>query len=50
MTLWTKTSSKSCYGWRSLSFHAGENRRVAVRVITQDGNAAEAVMSLPGDR
>ena len=38
------------HGWRSLSFSAGEHRRVAVRVITQDGNAAESVLSLPGSR
>ncbi len=35
------------HGWTSLPFDAGEHRRVAVRVIAQDGNASEIVLSLP---
>jgi adenine-specific DNA-methyltransferase len=36
------------HGWVSLPFDGGENRKVAVRVVAQDGNAAELVLSLPG--
>ncbi|MFR9780804.1 site-specific DNA-methyltransferase [Micromonospora sp. MS34] len=36
------------HGWASLPFDAGEHSRVAVRVIAQDGNAAEVVLPLPG--
>lgn len=35
------------HGWRSLPFDAGDHGRIAVRVIAQDGNAAEAVLPLP---
>jgi len=35
------------HGWTSLPFDASEHRRVAVRVIAQDGNAAEIVLPLP---
>lgn len=31
------------HGWESFPFASGEHARVAVRVITQDGNAAEVV-------
>lgn len=31
------------HGWESLPFDVGEHRRVAVRVVAQDGNAAELV-------
>ncbi|MFI7209471.1 site-specific DNA-methyltransferase [Micromonospora aurantiaca (nom. illeg.)] len=36
------------HGWTSLPFNAGEHYRVAVRVIAQDGNAAEVLLPLPG--
>ncbi|WP_319461256.1 site-specific DNA-methyltransferase [Micromonospora sp. RTP1Z1] len=36
------------HGWTSLPFNAGEHHRVAVRVIAQDGNAAEVLLPLPG--
>jgi adenine-specific DNA-methyltransferase len=35
------------HGWTSLPFDAGEHGKVAVRVIAQDGNAAEVVLPLP---
>jgi adenine-specific DNA-methyltransferase len=35
------------HGWTSLPFEAADHRRVAVRVIAQDGNAAEVVLPLP---
>lgn len=35
------------HGWTSLPFDAGNHGRVAVRVIGNDGNAAELVMDLP---
>lgn len=34
------------HGWTSLPFDSGENHRVAVRVIAQDGNTAEVVLPL----
>lgn len=34
--------------WTSLPFERGEHGQVAVRVIAQDGNAAEVVLTLPG--
>lgn len=34
--------------WTSLPFEAGDYGRVAVRVITDDGNASEVVLDLPG--
>ena len=36
------------HGWRSLPFEPGDHRRVAVRVIAQDGNAAEVVLAVEG--
>ena len=36
------------HGWTSLPFDKGEHAKVAVRVIAQDGNAAELVLDLPG--
>ncbi len=37
------------HGWTSLSFEAGQHQRVAVRVVAQDGNAAEVILPLsPG--
>jgi adenine-specific DNA-methyltransferase len=36
------------HGWTSLPFESGEHGRVAVRVIAQDGNAAEVVVPLSG--
>lgn len=33
-------------GWTSMPFEKGETGKVAVRVVTQDGNSAEVVMSL----
>jgi adenine-specific DNA-methyltransferase len=38
------------HGWTSLPFETGEHGQVAVRVIAQDGNAAEVVRPLPGGR
>ncbi len=38
------------HGWTSLPFERGEHSQVAVRVIAQDGNAAEVVLPLPGGR
>jgi adenine-specific DNA-methyltransferase len=35
------------HGWTSLPFEAGEHRRAAVRVVAQDGNAADIVLPLP---
>lgn len=35
------------HGWSSLPFEAGEHRRVAVRVVANDGNAAEVIRALP---
>lgn len=35
------------HGWTSLPFQAGEHGRCAIRVIAQDGNAAEVVLVLP---
>lgn len=32
----------------SLPFEPGEHQRVAVRVIAQDGNAAEVILPLTG--
>jgi adenine-specific DNA-methyltransferase len=34
--------------WTSLPFEAGRHGKVAVRVITNDGNAAEVIRELPG--
>jgi adenine-specific DNA-methyltransferase len=33
-------------GWTSMPFEKGETGKVAVRVVTQDGNSAEVIMSL----
>jgi adenine-specific DNA-methyltransferase len=38
------------HGWTSLPFEGGEHSQVAVRVIAQDGNAAEIVLPLPGSQ
>jgi len=38
------------HGWTSLPFEKGEHAQVAVRVIAQDGNAAEVVLPLPGSQ
>jgi adenine-specific DNA-methyltransferase len=38
------------HGWTSLPFEPGKHSRVAVRVIAQDGNAAEVVLALPGEQ
>lgn len=35
------------HSWTSLPFDAGESGKIAVRVVTNDGNAAEVVMVLP---
>ena len=35
------------HGWTSLPFEPGEQGRVAVRVVTNDGNAAEIIRGLP---
>jgi adenine-specific DNA-methyltransferase len=35
------------HGWTSLPLEVGEHGRVAVRVIAQDGNAAEVILPLP---
>lgn len=37
---------ESLHGWESLPFRAGDHARIAVRVIAQDGNAAEAIIAL----
>jgi hypothetical protein len=34
------------HSWKSLPFDAGEHGVVAVRVIAQDGNTAEIVLSI----
>jgi len=39
---------ETLHGWESLPFDGGVHRRVAVRVVAQDGNAAEAILDLPG--
>jgi adenine-specific DNA-methyltransferase len=36
------------HGWVSLPFNSGEHGQVAVRVVANDGNAAELLMDLPG--
>jgi adenine-specific DNA-methyltransferase len=36
------------HGWTSLPFDAGDHGKVAVRVVAQDGNAAEIILNLPG--
>lgn len=38
---------ESLHGWESLPFERAEHGRAAVRVIAQDGNAAEIVLDLP---
>jgi adenine-specific DNA-methyltransferase len=38
------------HSWSSLPFEAGDQQRIAVRVIANDGNAAEVVMDLPAMR
>jgi adenine-specific DNA-methyltransferase len=38
------------HGWTSLPIERGEHGQAAVRVIAQDGNAAELVLPLPGDQ
>jgi adenine-specific DNA-methyltransferase len=35
------------HGWTSLPFDAGDNGKVAVRVVANDGNAAELILDLP---
>jgi adenine-specific DNA-methyltransferase len=35
------------HSWTSLPFNAGEHVRIAVRVVANDGNAAEVLMDLP---
>ncbi len=35
------------HGWTSLPFDAGDNHKVAVRVVANDGNAAELILDLP---
>jgi adenine-specific DNA-methyltransferase len=35
------------HGWTSLPFERGKHFKVAVRVIAQDGNAAEVILALP---
>lgn len=35
------------HSWTSLPFDAGESGRIAVRVVSNDGNAAEVVLDLP---
>ena len=35
------------HGWTSLPFDGGDNRKVAVRVVANDGNAAELILDLP---
>jgi adenine-specific DNA-methyltransferase len=35
------------HGWTSLPFEPGEHQRVAVRVVANDGNAAEVTRDLP---
>lgn len=55
---WTKLSEalkgtvdqelvKELHGWVSLPFEADTHRRIAVRVVANDGNAAEVVVHLP---
>lgn len=39
---------ETLHGWESLPFEVGEHSRVAVRVIAQDRNAAEAIIALDG--
>ncbi|MFZ0667237.1 MAG: hypothetical protein WAM97_15905 [Acidimicrobiales bacterium] len=36
------------HGWTSLPFDAGDHGKVAVRVVANDGNAAEIILNLPG--
>jgi adenine-specific DNA-methyltransferase len=36
------------HGWTSLPLKSGRYGRIAVRIITQDGNAAEVIRPLPG--
>jgi adenine-specific DNA-methyltransferase len=36
------------HGWDSMPFEGGDHGRIAVRVIANDGNAAEVVLPLPG--
>jgi adenine-specific DNA-methyltransferase len=36
------------HGWTSLPFDGGDHGKVAVRVVANDGNAAEIILSLPG--
>jgi adenine-specific DNA-methyltransferase len=38
------------HGWTSLPFQPGKHERVAVRVIANDGNAAEVIRDLPNGR
>ena len=35
------------HSWNSLPFEAGDQKKIAVRVVTNDGNAAEIVLDLP---
>ena len=34
------------HSWTSLPFEAGDQKRIAIRVIDNDGNAAEIVLDL----
>jgi adenine-specific DNA-methyltransferase len=36
------------HGWTSLPFDSGSHGRIAVRVVTNDGNASEVILSLQG--
>jgi adenine-specific DNA-methyltransferase len=38
---------EALHGWDSLPFDRGDHGRIAVRVVAQDGNAAEIVLDLP---
>jgi adenine-specific DNA-methyltransferase len=38
------------HSWESLPFVKGENNRIAIRVISDDGNSSEVVLSLKGIR
>lgn len=42
------TLLEELHGWTSLPFEVGDHQRIAVRVIAQDGNAAEVVLALDG--
>ena len=38
------------HSWQSLPFEAGDQGKIAIRVVTNDGNAAETVLDLPTSR